>query len=61
MNMQELVDTGAAATGESAIATGEAIDALIDAVTTAMAGRETVQLSGFGTFSSGERTPTRAP
>ncbi|SFU24016.1 HU family DNA-binding protein [Paraburkholderia aspalathi] len=53
MNKQELVDTVAAAKCGSAMATGEAIDA----VTTAVAGRETVQLIGFGSFSSGERPP----
>ncbi|CAE6959918.1 HU family DNA-binding protein [Paraburkholderia domus] len=57
MNKQELVDTVAAAKCESAMATGEAIDAHIDTVTTAVAGHETVQLIGFGSFSSGERPP----
>ncbi|OAJ53589.1 DNA-binding protein [Paraburkholderia ginsengiterrae] len=57
MNKQKLVDTVVAVKGESKTATGEAIDALIGAVTTAVAGRETVQLIGFDSFSSGERTP----
>jgi DNA-binding protein HU-beta len=51
MNKQELVDPVATSKSESAMATGEPIDV----VTTAAAGRETVQLIGFGLFSSGVR------
>ena len=57
MNKQELVDTVVAAKSESKTGTGETIDALIGAVTTAVAGRGTVLLIGFSSFSSGERAP----
>ncbi|MCX4159298.1 MULTISPECIES: HU family DNA-binding protein [Paraburkholderia] len=53
MTEQELVDTVVAAKSESKMA----IDLLIDAVTTAVAGSGIVQLIGFGSFSSGERAP----
>jgi DNA-binding protein HU-beta len=55
MNKQELVDAVAAVTGESKAATGEVIDAFITAVTGAVTKGETVQLIGFGSFSSGAR------
>ena len=55
MNKQELVDAVAVATGESKAATGEAIDAFISAITDAVTKGETVQLVGFGSFSSGAR------
>jgi DNA-binding protein HU-beta len=56
MNKQELIDAIAAQTGESKTATAEAIDAIIDAVTHTVAKGEAVQLIGFGTFASGERS-----
>jgi DNA-binding protein HU-beta len=55
MNKQELVDAVATATGESKAATGEAIDAVIAAITGAVTKGETVQLIGFGSFSMGAR------
>jgi DNA-binding protein HU-beta len=55
MNKQELVDAVSAATGESKAATGEAIDAFIEAVTAAVVKGETVQLIGFGSFGTGAR------
>jgi DNA-binding protein HU-beta len=55
MNKQELIDAVAAATGDSKAVTGAAIDAIIDTVTTAVAQGETVQLVGFGSFSTGAR------
>jgi DNA-binding protein HU-beta len=55
MNKQELVDAVATATGESKAATGEAIDAVIAAITDAVTKGETVQLIGFGSFSMGAR------
>ncbi|MGF7137105.1 DNA-binding protein HU-beta [Paraburkholderia sp. EB58] len=55
MNRQELVDAVAAATGASKAATGEAIDAFIGAITTAVTKGDTVQLIGFGSFSTGAR------
>ncbi|RDK00312.1 HU family DNA-binding protein [Paraburkholderia lacunae] len=55
MNKQELIDAVAAATGESKAATGQTIDAIVDAVTAAVVGGDTVQLVGFGSFSTGAR------
>ncbi|CAG4886847.1 MULTISPECIES: HU family DNA-binding protein [Paraburkholderia] len=55
MNKQELIDAVAAATGESKAATGSTIDAIIAAVTSAVAKGDTVQLIGFGSFSTGAR------
>ncbi|EIM95593.1 HU family DNA-binding protein [Paraburkholderia hospita] len=55
MNKQELVDAVAAATGASKAATGEAIDAFIEVVTDTVTSGETVQLIGFGSFSTGAR------
>ena len=55
MNKQDLIDAVASATGNSKSITGEAIDAVIGAITTAVVQGETVQLIGFGSFSPGER------
>ncbi|ALL70287.1 DNA-binding protein HU (plasmid) [Paraburkholderia caribensis MBA4] len=55
MNKQELIDAVAASTGESKSSTGEIIDAVITAVTTAVTRGENVQLIGFGSFSTGAR------
>ncbi|MGF6609254.1 DNA-binding protein HU-beta [Paraburkholderia sp. WSM4175] len=55
MNKQELVDAVAAATGDSKTATAEMIDAFIGTVTVAITEGETVQLIGFGSFSTGAR------
>ena len=55
MNKQELIDAVAAATGESKAATGQTIDAIVEAVTKAVVGGDTVQLFGFGSFSTGAR------
>jgi DNA-binding protein HU-beta len=55
MNKQELIDAVAAATGESKTATSKSIDAIIEAVTNAVSQGETVQLIGFGAFSTGSR------
>jgi DNA-binding protein HU-beta len=55
MNTQELIDAVAAATGESKAATGQTIDAIVEAVTKAVVGGDTVQLVGFGSFSTGAR------
>ncbi|HEY2020195.1 HU family DNA-binding protein [Paraburkholderia sp.] len=55
MNKQELIDAVAAATGESKAATGQTIDAIVEAVTKAVVSGETVQLVGFGSFSTGAR------
>ncbi|WP_421380741.1 HU family DNA-binding protein (plasmid) [Paraburkholderia sp. DD10] len=55
MNRHELVDAVAAATGESKVATGETIDAVIATITGAVTKGKTVQLIGFGSFSTGAR------
>ena len=55
MNKQELIDAVASATGASKSITGEAIDAVIGAVTQAVVRGDTVQLVGFGSFSQGTR------
>ena len=56
MNKQELIDAVAASTGESKASTGEALDAILEAVTSALTRGETVQLIGFGSFSTGARS-----
>jgi DNA-binding protein HU-beta len=55
MNKHELIDAVAATTGESKASTGDAIDAILEAVTAAVTRGETVQLIGFGSFSTGAR------
>ncbi|MCX4160323.1 MULTISPECIES: HU family DNA-binding protein [Paraburkholderia] len=55
MNKQELIDAVAASTGASKSSTGEAIDAVIHAITQAVASGDGVQLVGFGSFSQGSR------
>ncbi|MBP0593587.1 HU family DNA-binding protein [Paraburkholderia sp. LEh10] len=49
------MDAVAASTGESKASTGEALDAILEAVTSAVTRGETVQLIGFGSFSTGAR------
>ncbi|MGY6164009.1 HU family DNA-binding protein [Paraburkholderia strydomiana] len=55
MTKQELIDANAAKTGESKAATGEAIDAFMAAITAEVTNGGTVQLVGFGWFSTGTR------
>lgn len=55
MNKHELVEAVAARTGESKAATDEAVDAVIAAITDAVTKGKTVQLIGFGSFSTGAR------
>ncbi|MBN3790054.1 HU family DNA-binding protein [Burkholderia sp. Ac-20353] len=55
MNKQELIDAVSAATGDSKASTGAAIDAILEAVTHAVTRGDTVQLIGFGSFSTGAR------
>ena len=55
MNRQELVDAVAASTGDSKASVGATIDTIVDAVTAAVTRGETVQLIGFGSFSTGSR------
>jgi DNA-binding protein HU-beta len=55
MNRQELIDAVAASTGNSKAATGEAIEAALEAITDTLTKGEAVQLIGFGSFSTGQR------
>ena len=55
MNKHELIDAVAAGTGESKASTGEAIDAMLEAVIAAVTRGDTVQLIGFGSFATGAR------
>jgi DNA-binding protein HU-beta len=55
MNKQELIDAVSATTGDSKASTGAAIDAILEAVTHAVTRGDTVQLIGFGSFSTGAR------
>ena len=56
MNRQELIDAVATRTGGSKAAAGEALDAVLEAITHALTVGETVQLVGFGSFTTGQRT-----
>lgn len=55
MNKTELIETVAQTSDLSKAAAGKAIDAVLDAVSKALKGGETVVLTGFGTFSVRER------
>ncbi|WP_321857930.1 HU family DNA-binding protein [Paraburkholderia tropica] len=55
MNKQDLIDAVATSTGASKAVTGEAIDAVITAITKAVSQGKSVQLVGFGSFSRGAR------
>ncbi|CAB3723704.1 DNA-binding protein HU [Paraburkholderia phenoliruptrix] len=55
MNKTDLIDAVSAQTDVSKAQAGEALDAVIDAITKAVTRGETVQLIGFGSFSSGAR------
>ncbi|OJA84436.1 HU family DNA-binding protein [Burkholderia ubonensis] len=55
MNKQALIDAVAADTGLSKTAAGEAIQAVLDAITRTVGEGGTVQLVGFGSFSQGQR------
>jgi DNA-binding protein HU-beta len=56
MNKQELIDAVASDVGISKSAAAETINAVLDAVSKAVAGGDSVQLIGFGTFATGERS-----
>jgi len=51
MNKADLINAVAAATGLSKAKAGQAIDAMIDAITGALKKGESVTLVGFGSFS----------
>ena len=55
MNKQQLIDAVVASTGDTKAATGAAIDAILATVTRAVTAGDTVQLVGFGSFSTGQR------
>ncbi|WP_321969280.1 HU family DNA-binding protein [Paraburkholderia tropica] len=55
MNKQDLIDAVASSTSKSKAVTGEVIDAVINAITKAVAKGNTVQIVGFGSFSQGSR------
>lgn len=55
MNKSELVDAIADASGLSKADSGRAVDAMVQSVTSALQGGDTVSLVGFGTFSVRER------
>ena len=56
MNKQELIDAVASDAGISKSAAAETIDAVLNTVSKAVADGGSVQLIGFGTFSTGERS-----
>ena len=55
MNKQELIDQVVKKTGQSKGSVTEALDAVTEAIKAAVAGGDTIQLVGFGSFSRGER------
>ena len=55
MNKQELIDQVVKKTGQSKGSITEALDAVTEAIKTAVAEGDTIQLVGFGSFSRGER------
>ena len=55
MNKQDLIDAVSTTTGESKTSAGVAIDAILEIVTQAVTRGDTVQLIGFGSFSTGTR------
>ena len=55
MNKQELIDQVVKKTGQSKGSVTETLDAVTEAIKAAVAGGDTIQLVGFGSFSRGER------
>ncbi|MEQ5844293.1 MULTISPECIES: HU family DNA-binding protein [Paraburkholderia] len=55
MNKTELIDAIAGKTLQSKARTGEALDATLEAITKALVKGDTLQLIGFGSFSTGSR------
>ncbi|MEM5299957.1 HU family DNA-binding protein [Burkholderia sp. JPY481] len=55
MNRQKLVDAVAAKTGTTKALAGETLGAVIGTITAAVTRGDTVQLVGFGSFSTGAR------
>lgn len=50
MNKGDLVDAVASSTGDSKSGAAASLDAVLDAITSALKGGDKVQISGFGTF-----------
>ncbi len=50
MNKGDLVDAVAGSTGDSKSGAAASLDAVLDAITSALKGGDKVQISGFGTF-----------
>lgn len=55
MNKQELINDVAGRTGDTKAATGEAIDAVLRVIMHELTAGNSVQLVGFGSFSTGQR------
>lgn len=55
MNKRELVDAVAAEFGGSKGVASDAVDAVFSTITSALAGGNKVQISGFGTFETRQR------
>ncbi|MFL9959401.1 HU family DNA-binding protein [Paraburkholderia nemoris] len=55
MNKQELINDVAGRTGDTKAATGEAIDAVLGVIMHELTAGNSVQLVGFGSFSTGQR------
>jgi DNA-binding protein HU-beta len=55
MNKQELIDAVASEVGITKVAANDVVDAFFDSVTNALVKGDTVQLIGFGSFSTGAR------
>ncbi|WP_420837018.1 HU family DNA-binding protein [Candidatus Pandoraea novymonadis] len=55
MNKQELIDAIASQTGQSKAQTGETLDTALDVIRKNVAKGGSVQVIGFGSFSSGKR------
>ncbi|WP_279612948.1 HU family DNA-binding protein [Burkholderia sp. BCC1644] len=55
MNKQELVEAVVFSTGLSRVAATEAVDVVINTITSTVAAGGTVQLIGFGSFRQGKR------
>ena len=50
MNKGDLVEAVAGTTGDSKAGAAASVDAVLDAITSALRGGDKVQISGFGTF-----------
>lgn len=55
MNKSELIDLVAQKTGQSKAAAGQALDAVVEAISETVAKGDAVTLIGFGTFKSAAR------